>query len=131
MVRVLAISAGTLIIYMCSPEQYLGARLHWTLTSTYRRFENWIMNGGEREIAAPRFSAYIMVRQFHVERVLGGPSAEEHDTFASGWVDLVSRYREEGHVSVGSTYLIPRAWSLLQSVGWSAIDVGDEEVFCN
>lgn len=72
-----------------------------------------------------------MVSQFHVERVLGGPPAEEHDTWGSSWVDLVSRHDEEGHVSVGVSYLIPRAWSLLRSVGWNGINVGDEDVFSN
>jgi hypothetical protein len=71
-----------------------------------------------------------MVSQFHVERVLQGPPAEEHDTWGMGWVDLVSQY-EEGNYAVGISYLILCAWSLLRSVGWSALEAGDDGVFCH
>ncbi len=70
-----------------------------------------------------------MVRQSHVDNVLGGPPAEESDTFGEGWVSVVSLYEEEGHVSVGASYLIPRAWSLIRAIGFSGIDPGDDHVF--
>jgi hypothetical protein len=94
-----------------------------------RRFEDWVANGGEKVLALPRFSACIMVRQMHVDSVLEGPPAEEPDTFGEGWVSVVCLYEEEGHVAVGASYLIPRAWTLVEAIGFSGIDPGEDYIF--
>lgn len=94
-----------------------------------RRFEDWVTNGGGRITVLPRFSACVMVRKSHVDNVLGGLPAEKFDTFGEGRVSVVSLCEEEGHVSVGASYLIPRAWCLLRAIGFEGIDPGDDHVF--
>lgn len=86
--------------------------------------------GDEEESATTRFHACVMVRQIHVERVLNGPPPEEFDAFGMGFVDLVSINKKEGYTSVGASYLLPRVYSLLETIGWHFVDVGEEDVFC-
>jgi hypothetical protein len=77
-----------------------------------------------------RFMACVMVDKHDLNTVLRGPSAEKFDAEGSGYVTLVSLDKDEGHMSVGMSYLVPRVYALLESCGWDNFAVGDTDVAC-
>ncbi|KAK7187972.1 hypothetical protein PSPO01_06174 [Paraphaeosphaeria sporulosa] len=97
-----------------------------------RRFKKWIEESGEEQYWLPtsRFLACVMVDRHDLKSVLKGPSAEEFDAEGYGSVTLISLDKNEGHMSVGMSYLIPRVYTLLESCGWENFAVGDTDVAC-
>lgn len=71
-----------------------------------------------------------MVDEHDLKSVLRGPSAEKFDADGFGYVTLVSLKKDEGHMSVGMSYLVPRVYALLESCGWDNFAVGDTDVAC-
>ncbi|KAF9734471.1 hypothetical protein PMIN01_07374 [Paraphaeosphaeria minitans] len=97
-----------------------------------RRFKKWIKESGEQQYWLPtsRFLACVMVDKYDLKSVLTGPSAEEFDAEGDGSVTLISLDKNEGHMSVGMSYLVPRVYALLESCGWDNFAVGDTDVAC-
>jgi hypothetical protein len=47
--------------------------------------------------------------------------AEEYDALGRSYVYLVSKYAGEGYTAIGISYVVPRAYSLIATVGWEGI----------
>jgi hypothetical protein len=47
--------------------------------------------------------------------------AEEYDALGRSYVYLVSKYADEGYTAIGTSYVVPRAYSLIATVGWEGI----------
>lgn len=69
-----------------------------------------------------------MATQSCVDAVLqNGPPAGEFDFYGAAWVYLVSEWdgdeedEFECYTRIGVSYMLPRAYSLLQGPGWSSI----------
>lgn len=82
-------------------------------------------------MAVSRFLACVSVEQIHVDGVLNGPPSEEWDGIGEGFVNLVSVNEDEGYTCVGVSYLMPHVYSMVHSIGWHSVDVGEEDVFCH
>jgi hypothetical protein len=67
----------------------------------------------------------------HIEITQDGPPSKEFDAYGVGFVDLMSVHDEEGYTSVGSLFLLPQIYFLLEMFSWHSVDVGDEEVICS
>lgn len=89
------------------------------------KFAEWVESSGENNdwLETPRFLACAMVTKDHLESVLEGPPAEEFDADGSGFLALVSLDEDEGYQLVGVSYLVPRIYSLLESLGWDGFAV--------
>ena len=52
-------------------------------------------------------------------------SSEEFDALGTAWVYLVSKNEDEDETAIGLSYLIPRAYRILEDPGWEF--VADED----
>ena len=59
----------------------------------------------------------MMIRWARVESVLNDPPPEEFDVFSTGFIDLVLINKEEGYTLVGTSYLLPWVYSLMEASG--------------
>lgn len=72
-----------------------------------------------------------MVEDDDLTSVLRGRPAEIFDESGHQYVTLVSLDKNEGSMSVGFSYLVPRVYVLLQDCGWDNFaPYSDTEVAC-
>ncbi|KAF2447209.1 hypothetical protein P171DRAFT_430119 [Karstenula rhodostoma CBS 690.94] len=66
-----------------------------------------------------RHQAFVAVYQLTLNRILTiAPPPEEFDTDGRGFLSLISHDEREGWFSIGVSYLVPRAYTLLDECGW-------------
>jgi len=85
----------------------------------HRHFKRWIALGQEEDDSS-RFLACIMVDDCidSVDGLLSfGYGPEHFDHLGTAWVNLVSESVEKDCVAIGISYLIPRAFALLENLG--------------
>ncbi|KAK7185078.1 hypothetical protein PSPO01_08990 [Paraphaeosphaeria sporulosa] len=99
-----------------------------------KRFNRWVRDQSEdkeREPFSTRHLACVAVPMFHIDCVLKGPKPTQNDSLGYGWVALIRAEIEEdgeGCTQVGVSFLVPRAFSVLE-IGWHAVDVGTQDVY--
>lgn len=56
-----------------------------------------------------------------------GRKEDEFDHLGISFVYLVSRKEEEGYTAIGMSYLMPRAFALIENLGWEDVAVPEAE----
>ncbi|KAJ8119066.1 hypothetical protein OPT61_g52 [Boeremia exigua] len=79
----------------------------------------------------PRSMAFIAVTQDHVRWVLEGPGPEKYSS-EEGFLDLVAVDPEDGSTQAVTLSLVfPRVYSLIDSLGFDHICIGEDDIFAH
>ena len=90
-----------------------------------------VVDSVEEQVLLERIHhAFVAVYQLTLNRILTlAPPPEEFDANGRGFVTLISHDESEGNFSIGVSYLVPRAYTLLDECGWDNI-VPEDGVAC-